>query len=247
MSLLQDIQTDDSLQDTDVLGGGGPWESGVYDLTVTVAYLGKAASGANSLTIHAKSAEGREIRQTVYFTSGTKKGCKTFSEKDGNRKPLPGFNLANALCLLTVGKPLLEMEKASKIINLYSKEAGKEVPTEVPVLVDLCGVEISAAIFRQTVDKNVDTGQVDDQGSKVYAPTGETRDENEIDKFFRKRDGLTVAEIMGGATEAKFINEWKEKWEGVTRNRATGTAGNSAFGGKAAANDAAKERKSLFN
>ena len=51
----------------------------------------------------------------------------------------------------------------------------------------------------------------------TYSP--ETREENEIDKFFHYPSGLTVTEAEAKMTEPKFKQEWKKKWEGVTKDK----------------------------
>ena len=154
------------------------------------------------------------------MTSGTAKGSKNYYEdKNGEKHYLPGFIAANAICLLTVGKEISQLDTETKVINLYSAEAKAEVPTKVEVIMDLLGQEIIAGIIKQTVDKtkkNEATGQ--------YEATGETRDENEIDKFFRAKDRMTTAEIRAQAEEATFINAWEQKWAGKVKDRAKGAA-----------------------
>jgi hypothetical protein len=59
-----------------------------------------ADSGAMALNIRAKTEDGKEIRQQLRMTSGTAKGCKNYYEdKNGEKKYLPGFLMANALSL----------------------------------------------------------------------------------------------------------------------------------------------------
>lgn len=244
MSLLAALQTDNSIEnEKDTIGGGfRPLESGLYGSTVALAYITQSAGGAMGLNLTLKTEEGREVRQTLWMTSGKEKGQKNYYEKDGQKFYLPGFNLANSLCLLTVGKEISELETEKKIINLYSKDVEKEVPTQVDMLTDLIGKDIIAAILKQTVDKTTkgDNGQ--------YVPTGETRDENEIDKFFRARDKMTVAEIRAQAEEPAFYNAWGEKWTGVTRDRtskdAKGNRGSAGAPKLATANG--KPTSSLF-
>ena len=105
-------------------------------------------------------------------------------------------------------------------------------------LTELHGQQIIAGVLKQTVDKT----KKNDSG--VYVATGETRDENEIDKFFRAKDSLTVAEILAQASEATFINSWREKNAGVTRMKAKGASGTA--GAPAAAAPPAAPKKSLF-
>ena len=130
--------------------------------------------------------------------------------------------MANSLCLLTVGNEISEMDTENKMIKLWNREAQKEVPTEVPVVTGLIGQEITLGLIRQTVDR---VAKADD-GS--YVPTGETREENEIDKFFRAKDKLTTAEIRGQIEEPGFFNAWKNKWDGQTRDKSTQNSGSTS-------------------
>lgn len=223
MSILASLATDDSIQtERDSVGASfGPVDSGLYNMTITLAYLKTAASGALALALELKSDAGQVVRQDFWMTSGTAKGGKNYYEKDGEKRYLPGFTMANSLSLLTVGKEIGQHETETKVINLYSAEAKAEVPTKVEMFTDLLGKEIIAGVIRQTVDKNVK----DAAGN--YVPSGETRDENEVDKFFRVRDRMTTAEIRAQAEQASFIDTWNEKWAGKVRNKAKGASGTS--------------------
>lgn len=239
MSLFKNIKTDESIKnETDSLGSSGPLDSGAYLAKISLAYAIVAASGATGVVLHL-NIDKREIRQTLWITSGKEKGNKNYYEtKDGERKYLPGFNLFQSLCLLTIGKEVHEMDTESKVIKLYNPETKKEEPTEVEVLVELLNQEIYAGILKQTVDK---TAKGDDG---KYHPTGESRDENEIDKFFRERDKMTTAEIRAGAEEPTFFNQWEAKWKGVARDRRAKTDG-AAPAAKAGA-PAGAAKRSLF-
>ena len=224
MSILAALATDDSIQtERDSVGASfGPVNSGLYNTEVALAYLKTAASGALAIEVEIKSDQGQVIRQTFWMTSGTAKGGKNYYEKNGERHYLPGFVMANALALLTLGKEIGQLETETKVINLYNWEAKSEVPTKVDMFTDLLGTEIIAGVIRQTVDKNVK------DAAGTYVPSGETRDENEIDKFFRMRDRMTTAEIRAQADKAVFVDTWAEKWTGKVRNKAkaaSGTAG----------------------
>lgn len=219
MSLLANLASDDSIaNEKDSVGGSGPLESGVYPVTITMAHINKATSGALGLVLTMKTEDNKEVRQTLWMTSGTAKGCKNYYEKAGEKHYLPGFTHANAVCLLASGKEISALDTEQKVINLYSPEAKAEVPTKVDVVMDLLGKEVIVGLIKQTVDKT----KKNDAG--VYEATGETRDENEIDKFFRAKDRMTTAEIRAQAEEAVFINTWETKWAGNTKDRAKGAA-----------------------
>ena len=244
MNMLASLASDSSIaNETDSVGGGSaPLESGLYGLSVSMAYITKSKGGAMGLVITLAGQDKREVRQTLWMTSGTDKGCKNYYEKDGEKHFLPGFNHANALCLLTVGKEISGMDTEQKVIKLYNPEAKAEVPTKVDVLTELIGKEILVGLLKQTVDKT----KKNDAG--VYEATGETRDENEIDKLFRASDRMTTAEIRAQATEAAFADTWEAKWTGKTRNKAKGVSANSGTFGAPKATSAAtkKPANSLF-
>jgi hypothetical protein len=239
MSLLANLATTADIEDEkDSVGGGSRIvESGLYETTIAMAYLQKSKGGALGLFLTLKAGD-KEIKQTLWMTSGDAKGNRNYYEdKNGDKKYLPGFNTANSLCLLTVGKEISAMDPEQKVVSLYSPEAKAEVPTKVDVLVELLGKDVLAGVLKQTVDKTVKN----DAGT--YVPTGETRDENEIDKFFRASDRKTTAEIRAQA-DASFADTWEKKWTGVTRDRASK---NITSGAKAGAPVAAKKpTTSLF-
>jgi hypothetical protein len=224
MSLLANLSTDESIaNERDSVGGNSPLESGLYPCTIALAHIMKSQGGAMGMALTLKTEDDKELRQTLWMTSGTAKGAKNYYEKDGKKNYLPGFLAANALCLLTEGKEVSAMDTETKVINLYSYEAKAEVPTKAEVIMDLLGKEILVGVIKQVVDK---TQKNDATG--VYEPTGETREENEIDKFFRAKDRMTTAEIRAQATEAVFVGTWEAKWTGKTKERAKGAAAGSA-------------------
>lgn len=244
MSILKNLTSDTTIHaEKDTVGGnGGPLESGLYNMTVSMAHINQASSGALGLVLSLKTPDNKEVRQTLWMSSGTAKGSKNYYEKDGEKHYLPGYIQASALCLLTAGKEVSDMDTETKVIKLYSPEAKAEVPTKVEALTDLIGKEIIVGLIKQTVDKtkkNENTG--------AYEATGETRDENEVDKFFRAKDRMTTAEIRAQAEEASFINVWEAKHAGKTRVKAKGASGTAgAPKAAAAAPGIKKPSTSLF-
>ena len=245
MSLLSGLTTsNDIAAEKDSVGGGFVLDSNVYNFTIKLAYLQKAASDALALVVHLTTEDNKDVRQQFWMTSGKEKGCKNyFVDKKGEKQYLPGFNMANSLCLLTVGKEISQMETETKVVNLYSSEAKAEVPTNVEMLTELLGKQVLGGLIKQIVDKTAK----DAAGN--YQPTGETREENELDKLFRERDGKTTAEILAQAPEAVFIETWKKKWVGQVKDKSTKTAGTAGApkAAGAAATGTAKPQNSLFS
>ena len=248
MSALKNLTSDSSIaNEKDSVGGGGfVLDSNCYPATITMAYVTKSDGGATGLVLKAKTLSNQEISQTLWMTSGTAKGAKNYYEKDGQKNYLPGFIAANALSLLATGKELSELDTETKAVKVYNKVAKAEVPTKVEVAVDLIGKEVIIGLIKQTVDKTQKN-----EATGVYEATGETREENEIDKFFRASDKMTTAEIRAQATEAGFYSTWESKWVGVVRNKAkggtaNGTAGIPKIGVGAAVAGTKKPSTSLF-
>ena len=235
MSMLAGLTTDESIQDEkDSLGSSGPLDSNVYDLTIKYAFMTKSKGGALALNLHLNEASGALLRQQLWVTSGDAKGNKNYYERNGKRHYLPGFNIANAVSLLSVGKEISKLDTEEKTIKLYNFDSKSEEPTVVDMVMDLVGKEITCGVLKQVVDKNVK-----DPATGEYVPSGETRTENEIDKVFRTRDKLTVAEIRRKLTEPVFYEEWTAKWKGKEKDKSTGTKTSGTTGAPQAAGKAA--------
>lgn len=238
LTMSNDIQ-----EERDVLGGGGVLDTAVYDFTIKMAYGSVSSGGSKALNLTLETDDKRTLRVTLYTTN---KAGENFYTKDGKKNYLPGFLLATNLCLLTVKKEIHQVAFEDKVIPIYDYDQKKELPTKSKVAVELIGQRISAGVFKEVVDKTAkDT-------SGAYMPTGETREQNEIDKFFRIDDGFTVAEIRGKAATAEFKDAWAAKNTGVTKNKAkgasagsAGVAGSSKPAGQGTA--AAAPTKSLFD
>lgn len=239
MSLLANLNTDSNIADEkDSVGGSRVRDSALYPMNISLAYLTKSAGGALALNLLLADDDG-DVRQQLWITN--KKGENFYIDKKGDKQYLPGFNMANSLCLLTLGKEISQLETEEKVVNLYNFEAKADVPTKVDMITDLLKQDILVGLVKQTVDKTVKNEQTGE-----YLPTGETREENEVDKFFRAADRMTSSEIRAQATEAVFADTWDKKWTGVVKNKAkgaTGTAGAPKVPGAAAAT---KPQQSLF-
>lgn len=247
--MFDNLGTDDSIQqDTDSLGGSNfsPVESGLYDLTIKMAYTSKSQGGALAMNLVFETANGKEIKSQEWMTSGDAKGNRNFymvkkkGKETGEKAYLPGFNAINSLCLLTVGKEVNKFDApVTKTIQLYNFDAKGEVPTDVDMWEQLIGQEITAGIVKQVVDKK----SKDDSGK--YVPTGETREENEVKKYFRMKDGKTVNEITARSEEAIFKASWDKRFTGITLELAKGakTAGTA---GTPTASGAAAPTENLF-
>ena len=235
------LGTDGLEQARDSLGGGGAIDSDSYTGTIKLAFAGASSGGARFLAVHI-DLNGREYRETLYVTN---KQGQNFYEKGGKKIPLPGFTVANDLALLAIGYPLSAQTIEEKVVSLYNFEERKEIPTKVQAVTSLMGKEITVGVLKSIIDKTKKNEQ-----TGAYDPTGETREENNIDKVFHAESKKTVSEFTSGAESAEFHDKWVEKNKGQVRNKATGATGKTGLPGQAAAAPAAgggkPAGKSLF-
>lgn len=191
----------DEVEDDYVPGKFKLFDTDIYSATIKAAYLtnsNKSKAQAMNLIL---TVDGSEVTQQIWMSNG--QGGVTYKDKKtGKDTPLPGFNAMNALAMLATGKELGELDVEDRTLNLYDYDAKAEVPTSVPCYVDLHGVEIQIALQRQTVDKTKEKAK----GSGVYETTGETRDINEVVKYFPGSAQITISELK------KFIEGLGANW-----------------------------------
>jgi len=230
--------TTEGLEETqDTLGGFAPAPSDVYAATVTMAYAGEAASGAQNVTIIAKAGT-TEFRETVYVTN--KKG-ENFYTKDGKKNPLPGYTTVDDICLLTTESPLSEQNVEMKMVKVWNSDEKKELPAEVPVLIDMIGKPVNLAVLRvkEFKQKKGDDGK--------YHDTDEVRVSNAINKAFHAETNKTVNEYRQEVENAEFYESWVERNKGKDRDKTAGK-GNSGPGssGSGKPGGDATPKKKLF-
>lgn len=214
MTMFANLAKDPEIKDEerDSLGGFSTPESDIYGATIKVAYVTTAASGAVGVNVVFTLADEREHRETLWVQSGKAKGGNNYYlNQKGEKKYLPGYLMADSLCLVAAGQPLSAQATEDKILNLYSAEAGKEVPTKVPVLMGLVNKAVVVGLIKKIENKNKKNA------AGQYEATAETREVAELDKAF-DAEGFTITERKAGATEPKFVEAWKKKWQGQTKD-----------------------------
>lgn len=227
--MFDDLTTDDSIESSgDKLGGSKytPFESGLQDFIIKLAYGSLSKAKAKALNLLMVNDEGKELKATLWLSSNQTKGCLTYylakNPKTGKKDVktyLPGFELANHLCLMTTGKELKQAVTEIKTPMIYDWQAKKEVPTEVPVLMELLGKKVTAGIIAQKVNK-----RVKDPATGEYVSITDTRIENEISKFFHHPSGLTITEAKAKAKEPIFKQQWADEWTGKVKDRTSDDA-----------------------
>ena len=225
-------------------GGGFAWESGVYDATVKMVYLNQTASEAMwfNVILEKNSGNFAELRENFCVKSGKAKGNKTYYTKDGKDYPLPGYSIANSMCVAVTGESLPKcMESVEKkTVKVWNPEQKKEVPAERPVIMSLVGKPVKVAVHQVIEDRTARNANGE------YVPTGAARTINKC-KFFGNAEGKTAEEIEKGEPAARF-DKWAQKNTGTVVDTSTKSKdGNSAANiMETSANPATDKQGSLF-
>ena len=206
-------------------GGGFAWESGVYDTTIKMVYLNQSKTEAVSFNIILEKNSGNfaELRESFWVKSGKAKGNKTYYTKDGKDYPLPGYSVANSLCVAVTGDRLPKcMDSAEKkTVKIWNPDLKKEVNAERPVITSLIGKTVKVAVHQIIEDKQAKN----EKGE--YVSTGASRTVNQC-KFFGNDEGKTAEEITGKEAATRF-DKWAQKNTGTVIDKSTAKkGGNSA-------------------
>lgn len=205
-------------KEKDVLGGRSLLPTDVYEGTVEVAYLTTSNSGAKAFNF-VFNVDGRQVRDTIYVTN--REGAVTYTSKDGKKHALPGYSLVNALCKLTIGKEIPDLVFEPKLVKIYNFDLKKEVPTEVPVAVELTGQEVKLGIVHVRENK-----QAKDQTGQ-YVPTPDVREYNTVERVFHPKTDHTIAEYDAQAP-AEFMAAWLKEYKDKVRDKYKPVPGASA-------------------
>ena len=212
MSSLSGVQSDASINavEEDSTGPSYIIDSGVYDAVIDMAYIMKSQSSkALGLNLKLKTREGTMITERIWFTN---KNGQTYYTREGQNIALPGFAQLNALSNLVAGKNFLDLadQVQEKQVMIYNRDQGKEVATPSEVVVPLIGRKVKIGVIRAYEDIG--------DANNGYAPSGYSREVNSVDKFFDAEKGRTHGELVE-SKDAAFIEKWKAKNAGITRDR----------------------------
>ena len=223
MSIFSNLDTSNVQQDKDTLGGYRPLDTDIYTAKIKAAYVTQSRRNASAVNLIA-DINGKEYREQLWITNAEGKPY-FISKQNGEKVFLPGYTVMNDLCMCAVGKELKEMDAEPRTFKIYDYEAKQDLPKEVPTILELQNTEVDLGIFHEIVDKNIK------DASGNYVPSGETRDQNVINKVFHTATHKTVNEAREGKTEAEFYDKWLAQYKGTVRNRAKKAAANEGTAG----------------
>ena len=198
--------------DSDRIGGSFIWDTAAYPVTILAAYSAKSKGGAGSMNFEVQGEDGRKFKFTEWVTSGDAKGNKPYYEKDGKKSYLPGFNNVNAISMFCTQKELNALTFENKIVKLRDFTLNKDVPTEVPMAVELIGKQFILGLNKVETNKTKKVGE-------KYLPVADaagapiTKFVNEVSKIFYSANNCTISELReakqkGIAPVADFYPKW---------------------------------------
>lgn len=210
LNIAEDVVQED---EKDVLGGRKIYDSNVYSFTIKTAYFDKSKRGANNLNVLLTDADENTYKHIEYITNA--KGDNFYiDKKSGKKRKMPGMTKMDGLCELIQGVTLGKAEVESKVHNIYNYETSTEVPTPKMTLIDWAGKKVQVGMMRVLENKSVKT-TID--GLDKYVPVAETREINEITKWF-DLSGKTLKEGKADS-KAEFIKEWLKANKGIVRDK----------------------------
>lgn len=235
--LFAGVESTQQVEEEKDIVGRKAWESEVYPVVIKQAYFRPSVRGAIGLHLTFEDEKGGTYKEAIWITNRNK---QTFyvDKKTQEQKSLPGFLQANTLAQITsTGELITKVNTEKKLVSLYNKEANAEIPTQVDMVVDMVGKSINVGIIKQIVDKTTQQGD-------VYVPTGETREENTISKFFTGGDvRLTASELKAKNTEEDYVESWLKSNKGRVIDKSSKTKPAPGAGG---ATSGASSTPSLF-
>lgn len=218
MKLFENLDVSGVEKTEDYVGGfSSLLDSDIYVMKIKTAYATTSKGGAMGVTF-VGDINGNEYSETLYITNKNKEPY--YIDAQHKKRFIPGYNVVNNICLVAAGKGITDLETEDKVLNVYSFEEKKRVPTSVPVLVDLSGKEVALGIVKELSNKAV----ADGKGG--YVPTSETRESNITVAVFYPDNHKSVNEQVEGK-EATFWDKWLEKNQGKTVDRRKFKEGNS--------------------
>ena len=218
MNMMTSFKQPTSVQTTSIerIGGDFTLESGVYPFTVDMVYMHQSSTNAVGFNVTLITADKKTLKETFYIKSGDTKGNKTYYTKDNINYPLPGYAVADSMCIALLGLPLHEsLATEKKVVKVYNFDEKKEVPTEVPVVIGLLGKSGTVAVHKIKENKR------SKNAAGQWVPTDKVRTFNEC-KFFGNAEGKTAEEIKADSPAA-VLTEWAEVHTGVTVDKTNST------------------------
>ena len=212
MSIFEDIEVSADVAEDQTVRESQAWlkESGAYKAEVAMFRFGKSSGGANFFQIDLKTDEGKISFGPEYFTSGDAKDNRSYyTDKDGNKKDLPGLNKLKAISRAIVGDQQAWQKAEEAIVPIYDFNAKTEVDQKVPVFKAAVGQKIGILVQRVLEDATALN-----TASGKYEPNGKTKAVMDIVAWVDTETNQTRSELEAG----KDANSYKTFMSNIAKS-----------------------------
>ena len=192
--------------------------TGIYGAKIVEAYVRESqapGSQAKGLHVNLRLDTGSFVEQCFWITG---RNGNPFSEKEGKRFPLPGYQSVESLAGLLANKPVNALTFEPKTIADRSYNANSGDMRTVEAATELLGKEIKVGIRKQIDFKRAKQGN-------DFVETNEKKESNVIDKFFDSVSGQTFTEKKN-STPMKYSLDFLEQNKDKVFDRTAGKTPN---------------------
>lgn len=206
-------------EERDSTGGFKVFESDIHEMIIKAAYLDKSERGANNVTILFETPKGESFKLVEYITGRSGKNYY-IDKKDGKTKrPMVGLTKMNSLAKLVKGTDLGKQLIEDKVHKIWDNSQKKEVPQTRKTFTEWSDQTVFLGMKKILENKSVknDSWVEGMPAKEKYLPTTETRESNEVDKYFDKNKA-TNPEIEAGTPPA-FFEDWLKVHKGKVKDK----------------------------
>lgn len=187
----------------------GVIDSGIYTMKCAMAYIYTKPNGGIGLATEFKG-DGIVYKETLHLVKPN--GDAFYTTKANKKMPMMGLVVADAMAQVTHDKILMTLGSETvqkKMVNVYNFDEGRDIPTEVDMIMGLVGQDMQLAILRKIENKATQASN--------WKPTNEQKEYNAIDTVFQVDTNLSAVEIINGAPSSQYAY-WDGRNTGKTRN-----------------------------
>lgn len=203
------LKRDSSIQETkDTFQNFTVLPTGIYNCTIKAARVFTSSGGAHAIELigHIPTLD-KEVEYKEIFYITNRQGQVYYTNSQGKKNYLPGFDLMDKLCMIACGAPLNDLYGATeeRALKVYNFEEGREVTEMVPVITPLQGKQVKLGILhvKENKQKRADDGS--------YYATSEVKNSNSANVVF-DTEGFTYHERLNKAETPTAIGNWKNRY-----------------------------------
>ena len=191
--------------------------SGCHKAEILDAYFVKSPKGAEAVTLILQLNGSKEQLITTYFTN--RQGEITYKDKQGDKKPMPGYIVLNEFALLvSKGKKSLQdfyttAKKAIHVIDEWNDKKERYMPTEKKLLTPKKFIGWEGYVLLEVERSFAFKNGKEDRSNYRDSP---------VIRAFLDDKKFSYNEISQKADKPSYQKKWLKLYEGVLRDKTNG-------------------------